>query len=141
MPITKSAKKQVGVDERRRQRNKSVRSLCRGNVVKAGRLGGLDRAAEVMRAALNAGKATVVTSSLESGVGIAASAHLAATLPSHPYAHGLATGILLEQDLLTPSLLVRHGAVAPLQKPGLGVEVDMTMVDRYGIGIEGSVSS
>ena len=110
-------------------------------VVKAGRLGGLDRAAEVMRAALNAGKATVVTSSLESGVGIAASAHLAATLPSHPYAHGLATGILLEQDLLTPSLLVRHGAVAPLQKPGLGVEVDMTMVDRYGIGIEGSVSS
>ena len=38
MPITKSAKKQVGVDERRRQRNKSVRSLCRGNVVKAGRL-------------------------------------------------------------------------------------------------------
>ena len=37
MPITKSAKKQVGVDERRRQRNKSVRSLCRGNVVKAGR--------------------------------------------------------------------------------------------------------
>lgn len=38
MPITKSAKKQVGVDERRRQRNKSVRSLCRGNVAKAGRL-------------------------------------------------------------------------------------------------------
>ncbi len=38
MPITKSAKKQVGVDERRRQRNKSVRSLCRGNVVKAGRV-------------------------------------------------------------------------------------------------------
>ncbi len=38
MPITKSAKKQVGVDERRRQRNKSVRSLCRGNIVKAGRL-------------------------------------------------------------------------------------------------------
>jgi small subunit ribosomal protein S20 len=38
LPITKSAKKQVGVDERRRQRNKSVRSLCRGNVVKAGRL-------------------------------------------------------------------------------------------------------
>ncbi len=38
MPITKSAKKQVGVDERRRQRNKSVRSRCRGSVVKAGLL-------------------------------------------------------------------------------------------------------
>lgn len=38
MPIIKSAKKQVGVDAKRRLRNKSVRSLCRGNVVKAGRL-------------------------------------------------------------------------------------------------------
>jgi small subunit ribosomal protein S20 len=38
LPITKSAKKQVITDERRRQANKSVRSLCRGNVVKAGRL-------------------------------------------------------------------------------------------------------
>ena len=38
MPITKSAKKQVRVDEERRQRNRSIRSQCRSNVVKAGRL-------------------------------------------------------------------------------------------------------
>ncbi len=55
MPITKSAKKQVGVDERRRQRNKSVRSLCRGNVVKAGRVitdGDLDAAREAVAVAV-----------------------------------------------------------------------------------------
>lgn len=38
MPITKSAKKQVRVDEKRHLRNRSVRTQCRSSVVKAGRL-------------------------------------------------------------------------------------------------------
>ncbi len=38
MPVTKSAKKQVHVAERRRLRNKSVRSLCKTNITKAERL-------------------------------------------------------------------------------------------------------
>ncbi|MBL7165039.1 MAG: 30S ribosomal protein S20 [Dehalococcoidales bacterium] len=38
MPITKSAKRHVRVSEERRQRNRSVRTQCRSNVVRAGRL-------------------------------------------------------------------------------------------------------
>ena len=38
MPVTKSAKKQVRVSERRHGRNKSVRSECKTNVTKAERL-------------------------------------------------------------------------------------------------------
>ncbi len=38
MPITKSAKKQVLVGEKRRLRNRSFRSMCRTQVAKAGRL-------------------------------------------------------------------------------------------------------
>ena len=38
MPVTKSAKKQVRVDKRRRLRNKSVRSLCKTRITKAERL-------------------------------------------------------------------------------------------------------
>ena len=38
MPITKSAKKQVHVAEKRRVRNKSIRTLCKTNVIKAERL-------------------------------------------------------------------------------------------------------
>ncbi len=38
MPVTKSAKKQVRVNERRRLRNKSIRSMCKTNVTKAERL-------------------------------------------------------------------------------------------------------
>jgi len=38
LPITKSAKKQVHVAEKRRVRNKSIRTLCKTNVIKAERL-------------------------------------------------------------------------------------------------------
>ncbi len=38
MPVTKSAQKQMRVDERRQLRNKSVRSLCKTNITKAERL-------------------------------------------------------------------------------------------------------
>ena len=55
MPITKSAKKRVRVDEQRRQRNRSIRSQCRGNVVRAGRLvaaGELEAAREAVAVAV-----------------------------------------------------------------------------------------
>ena len=38
MPITKSAKKQVRVNERRHLRNRSIRSMCKTNITKAERL-------------------------------------------------------------------------------------------------------
>ena len=38
MPVTKSAQKQVRVTERRRLRNKSVRSLCKTHITKAEKL-------------------------------------------------------------------------------------------------------
>jgi small subunit ribosomal protein S20 len=56
LPITKSAKKQVRKDEKRRLRNRSIRSLCRTNVVKAGRLiasGELEAAREAVTVAIS----------------------------------------------------------------------------------------
>ena len=56
MPITKSAKKQVRKDEKRRLHNRSIRSLCRTNVVKAGRLiasGELEAAREAVTIAIS----------------------------------------------------------------------------------------
>ena len=38
MPVSSSSKKQVRVDERRRLRNKPIRSLCKTNITKAERL-------------------------------------------------------------------------------------------------------
>jgi len=56
LPITKSAKKQVRVNERRRLRNKSVRSLCKSSITKAERLifsGELEAAREAVVAAIS----------------------------------------------------------------------------------------
>ena len=56
MPITKSAKKQVRVAERRRLRNKSIRSLCKTSITKAERLilsGELETAREAVVAAIS----------------------------------------------------------------------------------------
>ena len=56
MPITKSAKKQVRKDEKRHLHNRSIRSMCRTNVVKAGRLiasGELEEAREAVTVAIS----------------------------------------------------------------------------------------
>ncbi len=56
MPVTKSAEKQVRVSERKRLRNKSIRSLCKTNITKAERLifsGELETAQKVVVAAIS----------------------------------------------------------------------------------------
>ena len=109
-------------------------------VIKAGRLGGLNESLELMRLAEDKGKGLVVTSSLESGVGLAASVHLAATLAAHPFAHGLATGPLLQSDLLSAASLPWRGSVMTPAGPGLGVSVDGSLLERYGIDVAGSIT-
>lgn len=64
----------------------------------------------------------VVSSALESSVGLAAGLALAAALPELPYACGLATAALLTHDLVTEPLLPRDGAIdvrRPLPEPDL----------------------
>ena len=56
MPITKSAQKQMRVAERRRVRNKSVRSLSKTNITKAEKLifsGQLEEAQKAVLAAIS----------------------------------------------------------------------------------------
>jgi O-succinylbenzoate synthase len=58
----------------------------------------------------------VVSSALESSVGIAAGVALAAALPDLPYACGLATVALLADDVTSASLLPVDGAL-PVVRP------------------------
>ena len=56
MPVSKASQKQVKVDEGRRLRNKSIRSLCKTNITKAERLiflGELESAQRVVMAAVS----------------------------------------------------------------------------------------
>jgi o-succinylbenzoate synthase len=77
-------------------------------VVKVQPLGGVTRALEVID---RAGLPAVVSSALETSVGLAAGVALAAALPDLPYACGLGTASLLATDLTDQPLVPRDGHV------------------------------
>ena len=82
-------------------------------VLKVQPLGGVRRALEVAEAC---GLPVVVSSALETSVGIAAGLALAAALPELPYACGLATVQLLTADVCSRPLLPADGAL-PVRRP------------------------
>ncbi len=102
-------------------------------VIKPTVCGGLLVARQIIELAHNAGLGTIVTSSLESGVGVAATLHLAATLPNASPACGLATLPLLEDDLIVERLAVVNGQMRLPDGPGLGVTVDKISVGRFQV--------
>ncbi len=101
-----------------------VRDLAAADVavLKVQPLGGV-RAC--LRIADDIGLPVVVSSALESSVGIAAGVALAAALPDLPHACGLATVRLLVDDLVTEPLLPVDGAL-PVRTP----TVDPAALDR-----------
>lgn len=82
-------------------------------VLKVAPLGGV---AACLRIAAEIGLPVVVSSALESSVGIAAGLALAAALPELPYACGLATLALLTADVTSSPLRVVDGAL-PVGRP------------------------
>ncbi len=79
-----------------------------------------------LRVAEACGLPVVVSSALDTSVGMAAGIALAAALPELPYACGLASVQLLEGDLATEPLLPIGGEI-PVRKP----VVDESLLDRY----------
>ena len=71
---------------------------------------------------------TVVTSMIETSVGLAAGIAAAAAMPELPYACGLGTGTLLAGDVATDPLLPEGGMVA-VRRP----EPDEDLLARYAI--------
>jgi L-alanine-DL-glutamate epimerase-like enolase superfamily enzyme len=102
-------------------------------VIKPMMAGGLRRARSIIAQAQLAGLQTLVTTTIDAGVGVAAALHLAATLPM-PLACGLATGPLLVGDLLTQPIVVRNGALHVPDQVGLGVCIDERQVALYASG-------
>lgn len=105
-------------------------------VVKPAQAGGIRHAKQIMHLARERGLRSIVSSSLETGVGIAAGLHLAASL-GKAEASALASGTLLECDLLTTPLLPVRGHITVPQLPGLGVELDLKSVEHYATDVKG----
>jgi len=102
-------------------------------VLKVQPLGGVRACLEI---AERIGLPVVVSSALETSVGIAAGVALAAALPELPYACGLATVGLLGADVVGESLVARDGAIAvrPVavdQALAAAVAAPAAVVDRW----------
>lgn len=120
----------VAADESIRRADDPLRVRAHGAadivVLKAQPLGGV-RAA--LRIAAECGLPVVVSSAIETSVGLAAGVALAAALPQLPYACGLATLSLLEGDVAVDPLVPENGEVL-VRRPRLderalgGYEVD-----------------
>ncbi len=89
-------------------------------IVKPAVVGGLTAALAAAEAAAAHGVVPVVTSALDGGLAVAAAAQLAASLPGHSVAHGLATVRLLVRDTAEPSLAVADGRLDLPDTPGIG---------------------
>jgi O-succinylbenzoate synthase len=81
-------------------------------VIKAAPLGGISRAAQVVH---QAGLPAVISSALETSVGISMGLHLAAALPDLPFACGLGTVALLASDVVAEPLVAIDGFL-PVQR-------------------------
>jgi O-succinylbenzoate synthase len=109
-----------------------LREACDVVVLKAQPLGGVRAALRVAEAH---GLPCVVSSALESSVGIAAGVALAAALPELPFACGLATVALFTEDVSTSPLLPVDGFL-PVRRPDPdridSVAADAGTEDRWG---------
>ena len=92
-------------------------------VIKPMVVGGLREAIEIAYSAMGSGIESVITTTIDSGVGIAAALHLAAAIEG-TRACGLATAELLECDLTSGPFQPVAGMMACSDTPGLGVEID-----------------
>lgn len=92
-------------------------------IIKAAPLGGVRRALRIVAAA---GLPAVVSSALDSSVGIRAGLALAAALPELPHACGLATVSLLAADVTGESLLPQDGSIRLRE-----VDVSAELLERY----------
>jgi O-succinylbenzoate synthase len=97
-------------------------------VLKVAPLSGVRPALEI---ALQCGLPVVVSSALDTSVGISAGAALAAALPALPYACGLATTSLMAADVVRHSL-DGHGGSIPVGP----VEADPVLLERHAAAPE-----
>lgn len=117
----------VAADESIRRASDPMRVVREGAadiiVVKVSPLGGVRSALEIAK---ECGLPTVVSSALDTSVGIRAGLALAAALPELPFACGLSTVELLAGDVTDDSLVPRAGSIGVRD-----LTVDPDLLDRW----------
>jgi muconate cycloisomerase len=104
--------------------------------VYVGKGGGIGEARKLTAVAEAAGLTCTVGSNLEMGIAMAAMIHLAIASPgigAEEFPCDILSTFYYESDLLAESLPITAGTARPLEKPGLGVELDPDRVEFYRV--------
>lgn len=99
-------------------------------VLKPMAVGGVGDAVMIANLAIKQGVGVIITSLLDSGIGIAGALQVAAALPPPLLPCGLATADLLERTLIRESLSPINGYLAVPQGVGVGVTLDETQLEE-----------
>ncbi|MBW1795480.1 MAG: o-succinylbenzoate synthase [Deltaproteobacteria bacterium] len=94
---------------------------CDVIVVKPMVVGGINKSIKLSKISAKQGIKTVITSTLESGIGVAACFHVAAMLGDHVLASGLDTLDLFQDSIINENLPIVCGHMNVPEGPGLGV--------------------
>ena len=98
-------------------------------IIKAQPLGGIERALQIIA---DAGLPVVISSALDTSVGLSMGAYLAASIPSAlTYDCGLATAALLAADITDQPLLPTDGAIDVRR-----IDVDEDLLHRHAANAE-----
>lgn len=99
--------------------------------IKIMKAGGLFRSRQIADVAAGAELPLAVGSMVEMGVGTAAGAHFAATLPHAVYPSDVKGPSLHEDSVLAEPIRIEDGYTHVPEGPGLGVELDEEVIEEY----------
>jgi L-rhamnonate dehydratase len=100
-----------------------------------GRVGGFTAARKVCQIAQDRGR-LIVPHCWKTGIGIAASAHLAAATSACPYIEFLPAALsesALRRELVADELQMNNGMIALPMRPGLGIELNREAIRKYQV--------
>ncbi len=98
-----------------------------------GRCGGFTESMRVCHMAEDRGR-QIVPHCWKTGIGIAATAHLAFAIPHCPFIEYLPASLCdsaLRRDLCDDGLTFKDGVLLPPTKPGLGIDLDIDALKKY----------
>lgn len=101
-----------------------------------GKAGGIGPAKEIADFAASAGLSCTIGSNLELGIGSAAMTHLGiATAGIHPekFPCDIIGQFYYEDDVILERLPIAPGMASATERPGLGVELDETKIEKYRV--------
>ena len=96
------------------------------------RCGGLTEAKKIATLAID-NNILCIPHAFKTGILVAASMHLIAAIPNAPVLEYSVTESPIRKGILTTPFEMKDGYVSIPQKPGLGIEINGEVLDRYGV--------